>query len=57
MGLTGRKTAMSGALNLGLVASNTDQLLLIVTTKYKQFDALDITKLVLVSISLVSQVS
>ena len=57
MGLTGRKTAMGGALNLGLIASNSDQLLNIVTTSYKNFDALDLTKIVLLGISLTTQVN
>ena len=56
-GQTGRKTAMGGALSMGLIASNTDQLLNIVTTKYQNLDALDITKIVLLSASLLIQVS
>ena len=56
-GQTGRKTAMGGALSMGLIASNTDQLLNIVTTKYQNLDALDITKIALLSASLLIQVS
>ena len=54
--LMGRKTFMGGALNMGLVASNTDQLLIVVTSK-PDLDALDITKIVLISISLFVQVN
>ena len=57
MGLTGRKTAMGGALSLGLVASNSDQLLNIVTKKYKDLDALDLTKIGLLAMSLMTQVN
>ena len=55
-GQTGRKTAMGGALSMGLIASNTDQLLNIVTTKYQSLDGLDITKITLLSASLFIQV-
>ena len=57
MAVTSRKTAMGGALNLGLVASNTDQLLFLITTKYDDFDALDLTKVGLLGVSLLIQVS
>ena len=53
--LMGRKTFTGGALNMGLVASNTDQLLIVITSK-SDLDALDITKIVLISISLIVQV-
>ena len=56
MAVTSRKTAMGGALNLGLVASNTDQLLFLITTKYDDFDALDLTKIALLGASLFIQV-
>jgi hypothetical protein len=57
MAVTSRKTAMGGALNLGLVASNTDQLLFIVTSKYKEFDVLDLIKIGLLGVSLFIQVN
>ena len=57
MAVTSRKTAMGGALNLGLVASNTDQLLFIVTTKYEKFDVLDLIKIGLLGVSLLIQVN
>ena len=57
-GQTGRKTAMGGALTMGLIASNTDQVLNIITTKWtKGLDALDISKIALLSASLFIQVS
>ena len=53
--LLGRKTFTGGALNMGLVASNTDQLLTVITSKI-ELDGLDIAKIVLLSISLAVQV-
>lgn len=57
MVVTGRKTAMGGALNMGLIASNTDQLLFIATSNYENFNALHITKMSLLGLSLLLQVS
>ena len=54
--LLGRKTFTGGALNMGLVASNTDQLLTVITSK-TELDGLDIAKIVLISLSLLVQVS
>ena len=54
--LLGRKTFTGGALNMGLVASNTDQLLTVVTSK-AELDGLDIAKIVLISLSLTIQAS
>ena len=45
MVVSGRKTALGGALNMGLIASNTDQLLFIATSNYENFNGLDITKM------------
>ena len=56
MGLTARKDVMGGALNMGLLASNTDQLLTLVTAKSPNFDPLDLTKISLLSTSLLLQV-
>ena len=55
-GLMGRKTFTGGALNMGLVASNTDQLLTVITSK-RDLDGLDLAKIVLISFSLTVQVS
>ena len=52
----GRKTFTGGALNMGLVASNTDQLLTVITSK-RDLDGLDLAKIVLISFSLIVQVS
>ena len=57
MVVTGRKTAMGGALNMGLIASNTDQLLFIVTSNHNNFNALHFTKMSLLGLSLFLQVS
>ena len=54
--LLGRKTFTGGALNMGLVASNTDQLLTVVTSK-SDLDGLDLAKIVLISFSLFVQVN
>ena len=54
--LLGRKTFTGGALNMGLVASNTDQLLTVVTSK-TDLDGLDLAKIVLISFSLFVQVN
>ena len=53
--LLGRKTFTGGALNMGLVASNTDQLLTVITSK-PELNGLDIAKIVLISLSLTVQV-
>ena len=55
-GLTTRKDVMGGALNMGLLASNTDQLLTLVTAKSPNFDSLDLTKIILLCTSLFLQV-
>ena len=54
--LLGRKTFTGGALNMGLVASNTDQLLTVVTSK-TDLDGLDLAKIILISFSLFVQVN
>ena len=56
LSLLGRKTFTGGALNMGLVASNTDQLLTVITSK-TELDGLDIAKIVLLSFSLFVQVN
>ncbi len=56
LSLLGRKTFTGGALNMGLVASNTDQLLTVVTSK-AELNGLDIAKIVLISLSLAIQAS
>merc|ERR1711997_977780 len=53
--LLGRKTFTGGALNMGLVASNTDQLLTVITSK-RDLDGLDLAKIVLISFSLTVQI-
>ena len=45
MVVTVRKTAMGGALNMGLIASITDQLLFIANSNYENFTALHIIKM------------
>ena len=55
LSLLGRKTFTGGALNMGLVASNSDQLLTVITSKI-ELDGLDVAKIVLLSFSLLVQV-
>ena len=57
MPVTSRKNAVGGQLGVGLMASNLDQLLFIILKNYEDLNALHITKIALLGISLFMQVN